>query len=83
MGLVISTFGNVLKKGLPECLPILADRKGNELTRLTAVKVVFRANPLVLCYLADYCLVFRLQSITNIKTLRPCFYLHATVKLKI
>ncbi|XP_074329684.1 cullin-associated NEDD8-dissociated protein 1-like [Apium graveolens] len=38
MGLVVSTFGDNLKKELPECLPILADRMGNEITRLTAVK---------------------------------------------
>lgn len=65
MGLVVSTFGDNLKKELPECLPILADRIGNESTRLTAVKVVFTATPSLLCYLADYCLMFY-QSITNI-----------------
>lgn len=40
MGLVISTFGDELKKELPSCLPVLVDRMGNEITRLTAVKVV-------------------------------------------
>lgn len=39
MSLVISTFGDDLKHELPACLPILVDRMGNEITRLTAVKV--------------------------------------------
>ncbi|KAJ6928183.1 hypothetical protein NC651_012014 [Populus alba x Populus x berolinensis] len=38
MGLVISTFGDNLKTELPVCLPVLVDRMGNEITRLTAVK---------------------------------------------
>ncbi|XP_039137910.1 cullin-associated NEDD8-dissociated protein 1 [Dioscorea cayenensis subsp. rotundata] len=38
MGLVISTFGDNLQRELPFCLPILVDRMGNEITRLTAVK---------------------------------------------
>ncbi|XP_058097538.1 cullin-associated NEDD8-dissociated protein 1 isoform X2 [Magnolia sinica] len=38
MGLVISTFGDNLQKELPACLPVLVDRMGNEITRLTAVK---------------------------------------------
>ncbi|XP_042384041.1 cullin-associated NEDD8-dissociated protein 1-like [Zingiber officinale] len=38
MSLVISTFGDNLQKDLPACLPILVDRMGNEITRLTAVK---------------------------------------------
>lgn len=41
MGLVISTFGDNLHRELPFCLPILVDRMGNEITRLTAVKVGF------------------------------------------
>ena len=44
MSLVISTFGDSLQRELPACLPILVDRMGNEITRLTAVKVI------VLCY---------------------------------
>lgn len=39
MGLVLSTFGDNLKAELPACLPVLVDRMGNEITRLTAVKV--------------------------------------------
>lgn len=41
MGLVVSTFGDNLKAELPACLPVLVDRMGNEITRLTAVKVIF------------------------------------------
>lgn len=43
MGLVVSTFGDNLGAELPACLPILANRMGNEITRLAAVKVVFKA----------------------------------------
>lgn len=39
MSLVISTFGDSLQRELPMCLPVLVDRMGNEITRLTAVKV--------------------------------------------
>ncbi|KAK1402413.1 Cullin-associated NEDD8-dissociated protein 1 [Heracleum sosnowskyi] len=48
MGLVVSTFGDNIKKELPECLPILVDRMGNEITRLTAVKAfaIIAASPL-------------------------------------
>ncbi|KAJ6798880.1 cullin-associated NEDD8-dissociated protein 1 isoform X2 [Iris pallida] len=38
MSLVISTFGDNLQPELSTCLPILVDRMGNEITRLTAVK---------------------------------------------
>ncbi|GJN19078.1 hypothetical protein PR202_gb06315 [Eleusine coracana subsp. coracana] len=38
MSLVVSTFGDSLQRELPACLPILVDRMGNEITRLTAVK---------------------------------------------
>ncbi|VAH40599.1 unnamed protein product [Triticum turgidum subsp. durum] len=38
MSLVIATFGDGLQRELPSCLPILVDRMGNEITRLTAVK---------------------------------------------
>ncbi|CAM0946643.1 unnamed protein product [Alopecurus aequalis] len=38
MSLVISTFGDGLRRELKKCLPILVDRMGNEITRLTAVK---------------------------------------------
>ncbi|XP_072955523.1 cullin-associated NEDD8-dissociated protein 1 isoform X1 [Typha angustifolia] len=38
MSLAISTFGDSLQRELPACLPILVDRMGNEITRLTAVK---------------------------------------------
>ncbi|KAJ7946519.1 cullin-associated NEDD8-dissociated protein 1 [Quillaja saponaria] len=38
MGLVVSTFGDQLSSELPACLPVLVDRMGNEITRLTAVK---------------------------------------------
>ncbi|XP_042493227.1 cullin-associated NEDD8-dissociated protein 1-like [Macadamia integrifolia] len=48
MGLVISTFGNNLQAELPACLPMLVDRMGNEITRLTAVKAfaVIASSPL-------------------------------------
>lgn len=48
MGLVISTFGDNLRAELPSCLPVLVDRMGNEITRLTAVKAfaVIAASPL-------------------------------------
>ncbi|XP_019440423.1 PREDICTED: cullin-associated NEDD8-dissociated protein 1 [Lupinus angustifolius] len=48
MGLVISTFGDHLSAELPACLPVLVDRMGNEITRLTAVKAfaVIAASPL-------------------------------------
>ncbi|PIN20655.1 TATA-binding protein-interacting protein [Handroanthus impetiginosus] len=48
MGLVVSTFGDHLGKELPACLPVLVDRMGNEITRLTAVKAfaVIAASPL-------------------------------------
>ncbi|CAI9101498.1 OLC1v1038835C1 [Oldenlandia corymbosa var. corymbosa] len=48
MGLVVSTFGDHLKVELPACLPVLVDRMGNEITRLTAVKAfaVIAASPL-------------------------------------
>lgn len=39
MGLVVSTFGDHLRTELSSCLPVLVDRMGNEITRLTAVKV--------------------------------------------
>ncbi|CAL9001272.1 unnamed protein product, partial [Prunus brigantina] len=38
MDLVVSTFGDNLNVELPVCLPVLVDRMGNEITRLTAVK---------------------------------------------
>ncbi|XP_044488177.1 cullin-associated NEDD8-dissociated protein 1-like [Mangifera indica] len=40
IGLVISTFGDNLAAELPSCLPVLVDRMGNEITRLTAVKAL-------------------------------------------
>ncbi|XP_071725473.1 cullin-associated NEDD8-dissociated protein 1-like [Rutidosis leptorrhynchoides] len=48
MGLVVSTFGDHLTAQLPACLPVLVDRMGNEITRLTAVKAfaVIAASPL-------------------------------------
>ncbi|KAI5658172.1 hypothetical protein M9H77_26965 [Catharanthus roseus] len=48
MGLVVSTFGDYLGAELPSCLPVLVDRMGNEITRLTAVKAfaVIAASPL-------------------------------------
>ncbi|KAH6818966.1 cullin-associated and neddylation dissociated [Perilla frutescens var. frutescens] len=48
MGLVVSTFGDHLGTELPSCLPVLVDRMGNEITRLTAVKAfaVIAASPL-------------------------------------
>ncbi|XP_026434973.1 cullin-associated NEDD8-dissociated protein 1-like isoform X2 [Papaver somniferum] len=48
MGLVISTFGDNLQAELPVCLPVLVDRMGNEITRLTAVKAfaVIATSPL-------------------------------------
>ncbi|KAL1534946.1 Cullin-associated NEDD8-dissociated protein 1 [Salvia divinorum] len=48
MGLVVSTFGDFLGAELPSCLPVLVDRMGNEITRLTAVKAfaVIAASPL-------------------------------------
>ncbi|KAK6159683.1 hypothetical protein DH2020_003064 [Rehmannia glutinosa] len=54
MGLVVSTFGDHLGGELPACLPVLVDRMGNEITRLTAVKAfaVIAASPCTLTYLA-------------------------------
>ncbi|XAR49295.1 hypothetical protein NMG60_11032451 [Bertholletia excelsa] len=48
MGLVVYTFGDNLKAELPACLPVLVDRMGNEITRLTAVKAfsVIATSPL-------------------------------------
>nr|XP_009762524.1 PREDICTED: cullin-associated NEDD8-dissociated protein 1 [Nicotiana sylvestris]XP_009762525.1 PREDICTED: cullin-associated NEDD8-dissociated protein 1 [Nicotiana sylvestris] len=48
MGLVVSTFGDHLQAELSACLPVLVDRMGNEITRLTAVKAfaVIAASPL-------------------------------------
>lgn len=48
MGLVISTFGDNLTTELPASLPVLVDRMGNEITRLTAVKAfaTIAASPL-------------------------------------
>ncbi|OVA11021.1 TATA-binding protein interacting (TIP20) [Macleaya cordata] len=48
MGLVISTFGDNLQAELSICLPVLVDRMGNEITRLTAVKAfaAIAASPL-------------------------------------
>ncbi|KAF6143925.1 hypothetical protein GIB67_001719 [Kingdonia uniflora] len=48
MGLIISTFGDTLQVELSTCLPVLVDRMGNEITRLTAVKAfaVIAASPL-------------------------------------
>ncbi|CAH1443972.1 unnamed protein product [Lactuca virosa] len=48
MGLVVSTFGDHLTTELLACLPVLVDRMGNEITRLTAVKdfAVIAASPL-------------------------------------
>ncbi|GAB2283803.1 Cullin-associated NEDD8-dissociated protein 1 [Dionaea muscipula] len=48
LGLIISTFGDNLTSDLPTCLPVLLDRMGNEITRLTAVKAfaVIAASPL-------------------------------------
>ncbi|KAL7596942.1 hypothetical protein Lser_V15G30909 [Lactuca serriola] len=50
MGLVVSTFGDHLTAELLACLPVLVDRTGNEITRLTAVKafVVIATSPLYL-----------------------------------
>lgn len=47
MGLVVSTFGDDLRSELPACLPVLVDRMGNEITRLTAVKVRLDSNCLL------------------------------------
>ncbi|XP_075501897.1 cullin-associated NEDD8-dissociated protein 1 [Primulina tabacum] len=48
MGLVVFTFGDHVGGELPECLPVLVDRMGNEITRLTAVKAfaVIATSPL-------------------------------------
>eukprot|EP00252_Welwitschia_mirabilis_P011775 TRINITY_DN2619_c0_g1_i2.p1 TRINITY_DN2619_c0_g1~~TRINITY_DN2619_c0_g1_i2.p1 ORF type:complete len:818 (-),score=176.90 TRINITY_DN2619_c0_g1_i2:413-2866(-) len=48
MGLVVATFGDNLKAELPTCLPLLVDRMGNEITRLTTVKAfaVIASSPL-------------------------------------
>nr|GMD40781.1 cullin-associated NEDD8-dissociated protein 1 [Ipomoea batatas]GMD42417.1 cullin-associated NEDD8-dissociated protein 1 [Ipomoea batatas]GMD43959.1 cullin-associated NEDD8-dissociated protein 1 [Ipomoea batatas]GMD47300.1 cullin-associated NEDD8-dissociated protein 1 [Ipomoea batatas] len=63
MGLVVSTFGDHLQTELPACLPVLVDRMGNEITRLTAVKgfcghSCFSIAPRpVMCYRASNCRV--------------------------
>ncbi|KAK1371775.1 hypothetical protein POM88_037867 [Heracleum sosnowskyi] len=41
MGLVLSTFGDNLGAELPACLTILANRMGNEITRLAAVMIIW------------------------------------------
>ncbi|KAL3538471.1 hypothetical protein ACH5RR_001837 [Cinchona calisaya] len=48
MGLVVSTFGDQLSGEISACLPVLVDRMGNEITRLTSVKAfaVIAASPL-------------------------------------
>lgn len=48
MGLIVSTFGDHLNGELPASLPVLVDRMGNEITRLTAVKAfaVIATSPL-------------------------------------
>ncbi|KAL9273514.1 Cullin-associated NEDD8-dissociated protein 1-like protein, partial [Drosera capensis] len=48
MGLVIATFGDNLTSKLPNCLAVLLDRMGNEITRLTTVKAfaVIASSPL-------------------------------------
>ncbi|KAK4788547.1 hypothetical protein SAY86_019866 [Trapa natans] len=48
MGHAISTFGDNLQEELPNCLPVLVDRMGNEITRLIAVKAfaVIATSPL-------------------------------------
>lgn len=57
MGLVVSTFGDHLQTELPACLPVLVDRMGNEITRLTAVKVDFNSCiclPHSSCFMVDH-----------------------------
>ncbi|GKA39530.1 cullin-associated NEDD8-dissociated protein 1 [Tanacetum coccineum] len=48
IGLVVSTFGDHLIANLPACLPVIVDRMGNKVNRLTAVKAfaVIAASPL-------------------------------------
>ncbi|KAK1387490.1 hypothetical protein POM88_015668 [Heracleum sosnowskyi] len=41
MGLVLPTFGDNLGAELPACLTILANRMGNEITRLAAVMIIW------------------------------------------
>ena len=57
MGLAISTFGDFLQGDLPSCLPVLVDRMGNEITRLTAVKVSYE--PRVFKIVIVHCFLFR------------------------
>jgi len=47
MGLVVSTFGDHLTTELLACLYFLVDRMGNEITRLTAVKVCLNTSIVV------------------------------------
>jgi len=44
MGQIICNLGDYLQAELPTCLPIFLDRLRNEITRLTTVKVNYRAN---------------------------------------
>ncbi|EEE56397.1 hypothetical protein OsJ_05548 [Oryza sativa Japonica Group] len=48
MSLALSTFGDGLQRELPACLPVLVDRMGNEITRLTAVKILESIDDLTL-----------------------------------
>ncbi|WVZ77753.1 hypothetical protein U9M48_025580 [Paspalum notatum var. saurae] len=53
MSLVVSTFGDGLQRELPACLPILVDRMGNEITRLTAVKAKYFSYTLICIILVN------------------------------
>lgn len=56
MGLVLATFGDNLSTELAACLPVLVDRMGNEITRLTAVKVgLLRVLEMSFSWVLCYC----------------------------
>ena len=60
-GLVIATCGDKLSAELPACRPVLSDRMGNEITRLTAVKVLLLLSLLFLWQLTS---MFKLKVLT-------------------
>lgn len=64
MSLIISTFGDNLQLELPACLPILVDRMGNEITRLTAVKVNDLSPPVLFAHWRGSAYLWPLECLT-------------------